>query len=663
MKSLPDDQLLRHWAENRSQAAFAEIGRRYAALVFGVCLREIGNHAAAEDASQAVFLLLAQKAPYLRREGALAGWLFRAAQLVSHSWRRQERRRVNREAQAGQEQLAQRGGRDENALWDEIEPLLNDALARLKPADREAVLLRHFEGRSLAEIGAALGVSENTARMRVARAIEKLRVSLSKAGVVVSVSLLAALLSQRGAQAAPAALTQAIARIAAHPAGAGHLAPSSLTTSPLHPAPFSSRAQMLAKGAKNLMILSTVKTVALIFGTAAITLFAGGAAKNKIMNNASEGRAEELLTKAADAIQKINSLTCDCDKTSHDPDTGRAEHKLYVVRLLRPNFVREDRYQLKGGEAGAARERLTGLLSDGKTRRTLLPNNQAEEEAADPQGRNVGLLLPDPLYDFYNPENAYAELVRQARAEKTLASLTLDAPETWEGATYQVVTFIKAGKADGKPYAYKTRLYVGADNLVHRASVQDGAGVVLDDIALRNVRVNAPLTPSAFRYTPQPIVPSPPKPTAPALLRVGAFAPDFTLTDSRGKPVTLAQFRGKTVVLDFWATWCKPCLMSLPDTNRIAAQRAGKGVVALAVNVSDAQAAFDRWVPRHPEYSALRFVIDPRRDGTDIGTALYHVSSLPTQYVINPQGVVTASFVGYHASVKELERALDQAAK
>ena len=66
------------------------------------------------------------------------------------------------------------------------------------------------------------------------------------------------------------------------------------------------------------------------------------------------------------------------------------------------------------------------------------------------------------------------------------------------------------------------------------------------------------------------------QPATPVLLPVGAVAPDFTLPDSGGRPASLAGLRGKTVILDFWATWCRPCLASLPDLNRVAARRAGR---------------------------------------------------------------------------------------
>ena len=266
---------MRRWVESRSQEAFTEIGRRYAGLVFQVCLRETGERTLAEDASQAVFLLLAQKAPKLRREGTLAGWLFRAAQLVSRSLMRQERRRREREIQASQDMATDcEATANENALWNEIAPHLNTALSRLKPVDREAILLRCLQGHSLAETGSALGVTENTARMRVSRALDKIRIHLAKAGITVSLSTLAFLLWERGAQAAPASFTQAIAHIAA--AGTGGMSGAAFVTSKTaSTAPQMARAHMPAKGGAVLMAITTAKTAAAITGGLVLLVIGG----------------------------------------------------------------------------------------------------------------------------------------------------------------------------------------------------------------------------------------------------------------------------------------------------------------------------------------------------------------------------------------------------
>jgi thiol-disulfide isomerase/thioredoxin len=144
------------------------------------------------------------------------------------------------------------------------------------------------------------------------------------------------------------------------------------------------------------------------------------------------------------------------------------------------------------------------------------------------------------------------------------------------------------------------------------------------------------------------------------LLANGTDAPEFTARDKNGNSVSLSSFRGKVVVLDFWATWCRPCQESLPNTEKVAEEFQDKGVVVLAVNVWDTNDAFLNWLPQHPEYKAINFVIDPSADDNQgIAKALYNVKGIPTQYVIDAQGKVAGSFVV--GSREDLERAVSAA--
>jgi len=161
---------------------------------------------------------------------------------------------------------------------------------------------------------------------------------------------------------------------------------------------------------------------------------------------------------------------------------------------------------------------------------------------------------------------------------------------------------------------------------------------------------------------PTPAAPVRTRDSRPSLLAAGTLAPDFTVNDKVGKLVKLSDYKGKIVVLDFWATWCGPCQMSLPHTNEVAKQFADKGVVVLAVCVSDTQAAFDGWLPQHPEYDAITFAFDPAKRGGPLGSGpLYHVSGIPTQYVIGKDGKVIVSFVGYGGPTTDLADAITKA--
>jgi RNA polymerase sigma factor (sigma-70 family) len=185
-----DGPFITRYCELQDESAFEANRRRYYGLVFATCYRETKDVTLAEDATQGVFLLLSQKAKALQGRSSIAGWLFRTSQLVSKNIVRDERRRGEREMLAFQLE-------PEVPVWDLIEPHLHDALARLKVSDREAVLLRYYQEMSLAEVGRVLGVPENAARMRISRALERMKSYLERLGVVVSVAVLGSLLSER----------------------------------------------------------------------------------------------------------------------------------------------------------------------------------------------------------------------------------------------------------------------------------------------------------------------------------------------------------------------------------------------------------------------------------------------------------------------------------
>lgn len=148
----------------------------------------------------------------------------------------------------------------------------------------------------------------------------------------------------------------------------------------------------------------------------------------------------------------------------------------------------------------------------------------------------------------------------------------------------------------------------------------------------------------------------------PPLLAAGTDAPDFTVQNKSGSPLKLSDYKGKVVVLDFWATWCGPCQRSLPHTNEVAGKFADKNVVVLAVNVWDTKIAFDGWIPKHPEYSSITFALDPtQQHGQDVATRLYKVSGIPTQYVIGKDGKIQTSFVGYGGPTTDLADAITHA--
>lgn len=193
-----DADLLRRFVHG-DEAAFATLVRRRIGLVYSVALRQSnGDRHRAEDATQAVFADLARKAASLAGRPVLVGWLYRSAQFAAAGLARAEQRRRAREHASHLMQDA--NGAESSPDWDKVRPVLDEALGELAEPDRDAILLRFFDGRPMVEIGARLRVTENTARMRVDRALDKLHAVLARRGIrSTSAALGVALAGQAGA--------------------------------------------------------------------------------------------------------------------------------------------------------------------------------------------------------------------------------------------------------------------------------------------------------------------------------------------------------------------------------------------------------------------------------------------------------------------------------
>lgn len=199
---LDDITLLRDYAEHRSEQAFAELVRRHTNLVYSAALRRTGGDVhRAQDVVQFVFNELARKPGPVARHPVLAGWLHSATKNAALNAARAERRRQLYEQEAAR---TMNEGPDENPeAWVRLRPMLDEVIDGLAHDDRDAVLLRYFEERPFADIGLVLRVSEDAARMRVQRALEKLREALQKRGFASTTAALGAVLSTQTIVAAP----------------------------------------------------------------------------------------------------------------------------------------------------------------------------------------------------------------------------------------------------------------------------------------------------------------------------------------------------------------------------------------------------------------------------------------------------------------------------
>jgi RNA polymerase sigma factor (sigma-70 family) len=218
-----DAELLRRYAEAGDETAFRELVQRHVDLVYSVALRHVGGDAHfAQDAAQRVFADLARKARALAGRAALGGWLFRSAQFAASDIVRAERARRVREHEHSM--IASTRSAGDSTEWEQLRPVLDALIGELPETDRDVVVRRFFESRPFAEIGAAWSVSEDAARMRVERALVKLRERLARRGVTSTAAALAVALGSQPSVAAPAGLAAAIAATALATSGGGAIA-------------------------------------------------------------------------------------------------------------------------------------------------------------------------------------------------------------------------------------------------------------------------------------------------------------------------------------------------------------------------------------------------------------------------------------------------------
>ncbi len=204
---MPDDaECLRKYAESRDENAFSEFVRRNLGLVYSAAFRQTGGDAhLAEDITQEVFTTAARMAASLARHPVVGAWLYQTTRHAAIDATRSRQRRQAREEMAGQmtEMLAES---DAVLDWDKISPELDKIVASLGDRDRDAVILRFFGEKTFADIGIQLRLSEGAARMRVERALEKMRARLARKGIISSGAALSAILAEKGVMAAPAGL-------------------------------------------------------------------------------------------------------------------------------------------------------------------------------------------------------------------------------------------------------------------------------------------------------------------------------------------------------------------------------------------------------------------------------------------------------------------------
>ncbi|MCW1914074.1 sigma-70 family RNA polymerase sigma factor [Luteolibacter sp. GHJ8] len=195
-------ELLRLFVGNRSEAAFRDLVRLHSPLVYATALRRLnGDRAGAEDVMQEVFSLLARKADTLH-SAPLPVWLHRQTCRRAANHMRAEKRRRRRELVSIQAMTDHQIPELRESVASEVD----EALLDLPTGDREILLHRYFEERDLRTVGSRLGISEDAARKRIERALEKLAALLKRRGIAVGGASLGTTMSGMGRSVVPEAL-------------------------------------------------------------------------------------------------------------------------------------------------------------------------------------------------------------------------------------------------------------------------------------------------------------------------------------------------------------------------------------------------------------------------------------------------------------------------
>lgn len=256
--AIEDMALLREYAESGSQKAFQQLVDKHIDWVYSTCHRSVRDKHLAEDVTQAVFIILARKAKTITENTLLTGWLFKTCRFAASDALKRRARYKKHTERAAQLAPPEEALTEQEEMWEGMSPHLDEAVACLGDKDKQAILLRFYENKSLRDIGILMGTSEEAAKKRVARAVEKLRSIFDRQGIKVpAIALFTALLLTRTVEAAPPQLSSQATSTAT-----GHAMASGTSLS-------------IAGGATKMMAAASGRLLAALAGCAVTMLVAG----------------------------------------------------------------------------------------------------------------------------------------------------------------------------------------------------------------------------------------------------------------------------------------------------------------------------------------------------------------------------------------------------
>jgi RNA polymerase sigma factor (sigma-70 family) len=366
-----DLELLRRYARRNAEDAFAQLVRRHLNLVFCAALRQVRSPELAEEVAQSVFTDLARQAERLAPNTILAAWLYQVTRRTAIDVVRREARRRLRE-QVAIELTAMNAT---PADWTEIEPLLDEAMHALDDTDRTAVLLRYFENKSLREVGRMLDTTEDAARKRLSRAVERLREFFTKRGVTVGASGLVIAISANAVQGAPVGLAVSISSAAA-------VTGTAVSTSTMIPA---------------------VKTIAMttfqkVFITTTLAAAVGTAIYQARQNSTLASQTQTLQQRQALQSDQIQQLQIERDDATSKASALLAENEQLRARAAEVAKLRGNLGRLKAGSLATGNDPgLEGAFKALATRATQL--RQRLEQMPDKKIPELQLLAEKDWFD------------------------------------------------------------------------------------------------------------------------------------------------------------------------------------------------------------------------------------------------------------------------
>ena len=437
MQELDDIALLRQYTEQNSEEAFAALVSRHVNKVYSVALRHTRNPHQAEEITHAVFVILAKKSGQLGKKVVLSGWLYETSRLTAVTFIRSEIRRARREQQAHMQNLLNEADTD---VWPKIAPLLDAAMAGLSETDRHAIVLRFFDGKNMQEVGTALGASEDAAKMRVNRAVEKLQRFFLKRGIASTTAILTAAISANSVQAAPVTLAKTVTAVAI---ATGATASASTLT--------------FIKGALNIMAWTNAKTAivsAVVVGMAALSVVQHQAQVKLREQN------ETLQQQQAPLAEQIRQL----QKQFADA-TNRAGNLLAENTQLKSNSNHNELLKLRGQVAVASRvaadatAKMESLGTNSGT--SLLDAERNETRAHLNTFFKLANLSPDKADQYVN-----LEVEIQQRQDARMKALL--------AGTLSVTDAVRQRDQDNQQQQDQRRELLGPDGMDTLQSIADG---------------------------------------------------------------------------------------------------------------------------------------------------------------------------------------------